>query len=91
MSRGRAITTVDREVLAFAGAGCTNRQMARIRGRSEDTIRNELTTVFRKLRVQSRAHAVSRALTRGVVTFEQIDDATLAALRAGVMPWRIEG
>ena len=55
---GTALTIIERELLRLAAAGRTNAEIALTRGRSEATVRNQLTVVFRKLGVRNRMEAV---------------------------------
>lgn len=51
------LTSVERELLKWVAAGRTNSEIAALRGRSEATVRNQLTVVFKKLGVSNRAAA----------------------------------
>ncbi len=57
-SAGPKLSGTEREILRWVAAGRTNAEIARLRGRSESTVRNQLTTLFRKLGVSNRAAAV---------------------------------
>ena len=52
------LTFTEREILKWVAAGRTNAEIAELRGRSEATIRNQLTLAFKKLGVSNRASAV---------------------------------
>lgn len=52
------LSGTEREILRWVAAGRTNAEIARLRGRSESTVRNQLTALFRKLGVSNRAAAV---------------------------------
>jgi DNA-binding CsgD family transcriptional regulator len=52
------LTCTEREILKWVAAGRTNAEIAELRGRSEATIRNQLTLAFKKLGVSNRASAV---------------------------------
>lgn len=56
------LTSTERDVLRLVAAGRTNADIAKARGRSESTVRNQLTVAFRKLGVRNRAEAVRVAL-----------------------------
>lgn len=58
--RGRAaLTTHELNLLQWLCAGQTNAQIGRALGRSEKTIRNQLTRLYEKLEAANRAHAVA--------------------------------
>ena len=56
-SKGK-LTATEREIMKWVAAGRTNAEIAQLRGRSEATIKNQLTATFRKLGVSNRAAAV---------------------------------
>ena len=62
-----AIPLSNREVqiLALVAEGNTNKQIARILGISEQTVKNHITAILLKLNANDRAHAVALALRRG--------------------------
>jgi DNA-binding CsgD family transcriptional regulator len=49
----------EHRLLEWLAAGRTNAQIGQCAGRSEKTIRNQLTTVYAKLGVANRAEAVA--------------------------------
>ena len=53
------LTTSERAVLRRVAAGNTNAQIGQHLGRSEKTVRNQLTRVYAKLGVVNRAEAVA--------------------------------
>ena len=55
---GAVLTIIERELLRLVAAGRTNAEIALTRGRSEATVRNQLTVAFRKLGVRNRMEAV---------------------------------
>ena len=55
------------EVLELLAKGCSNKEIARLLGFSEDGAKAHLKTVFAKLGVQDRTEAVSVALQRGLI------------------------
>ena len=61
------LTSRELEVLELLLSGLTNREIGRILGNSENTIRNHTINIFAKLEVSDRAEAVSAALERGIV------------------------
>jgi len=56
-----SLTALERELLRWVAAGRSNAQIARLRGRSEATIRNQLHALYKKLGVANRAEAVTVA------------------------------
>ena len=63
----RELTPRELEVLKLLVRGLTNREIAKVLGNSENTVRNHTIRIFAKLYVSDRAEAVSAALQRGIV------------------------
>jgi DNA-binding NarL/FixJ family response regulator len=61
------LTAREVEVLHFAGKGLRNKAIARVIGRTEDTINAHLRHVTAKLGTADRTEAVTVALQRGVL------------------------
>jgi DNA-binding CsgD family transcriptional regulator len=61
------LTPREAEVLTLIGEGMTNKLIARHLGISTHTVKYHLEAVFAKLRVNSRAEALSQGLRRGLV------------------------
>ena len=61
------LTTREHEVLRLAAKGLRNRDIARVIGRSEETIKVHLKHVMAKLDVDDRTEAVMIALQRGII------------------------
>jgi len=59
------LTPREREILEFLAHGLDNHEIAARLGLSEKTVRNNVTTIFDKLRVTTRAQAVARARDAG--------------------------
>lgn len=59
------LTPREREVLAHLRLGHTNAQIGLALGSSPSTVRNQLSSIYRKLGVGTRAEAVGVALSRG--------------------------
>lgn len=70
------LTAAEAEIVALLVRGKTNREIAIARGTKPSTVRIQLTPIFRKLGVQSRAQAIVVALRHGLA------DVPLAARRA---------
>lgn len=61
-SRTAGLTEAEAEVLGLLAQGLDNRSIADRLGKSEKTVRNQVSVVLSKLGVQSRAQAIVRAL-----------------------------
>ena len=59
----------DREVsvLEYAAKGCANKTIAAHLGISEDTVKVHMKNIFAKLDANDRTHAVTIALSRGIL------------------------
>jgi DNA-binding NarL/FixJ family response regulator len=55
------------EVLALVAKGLSNREIARVLGRAEETVKVHLKNVFDKLGVEDRTEAVTTAMQRGIL------------------------
>jgi DNA-binding NarL/FixJ family response regulator len=55
------------EVLRFAGQGLRNKDIARVIGRTEETIKAHLKHIMAKLGASDRTEAVTVALQRGII------------------------
>ncbi len=69
-SRGRQpsrLSLIERQLLALVAAGLSNRQIAVQTGKSPNTIRNQLATLIHRLGVATRASAVAKAMTLGLI------------------------
>jgi DNA-binding CsgD family transcriptional regulator len=53
------------EVLNYAALGKSNKQIARVMGLSESTVKNHFSSTLRKLHANDRTHAVTLALCNG--------------------------
>gem|GEM_PF-498598 len=62
-----SLTPAELEVLKWCKEGKTSWEIGEITRRSERTVRFHLANLFRKLNVTSRAHAVAKALTSGLL------------------------
>jgi two-component system NarL family response regulator len=61
------LTPRELDVLKLLVKGLTNREISKVLGNSENTVRNHTIRIFAKLYVSDRAEAVSAALQRGIV------------------------
>lgn len=64
---GRPLTAREVQVLASAGRGMSNLEIAHALSVSEQTVKNHLSRIFRKLGVSDRTEAVVYAIRRGWV------------------------
>lgn len=62
------LTTREQQVLDLLATGATNAAIARTLAYSVSTIRDETTSIYRKLQVKGRAEAVGRAIQLGLIT-----------------------
>ena len=57
----------EREVLELVAKGLSNKEIARVLGRAEETVKVHLKNIFDKLGVEDRTEAVTTALQRGII------------------------
>jgi DNA-binding NarL/FixJ family response regulator len=55
------------EVLGLVAKGLSNKEVARVLGRAEETVKVHLKNIFEKLGVEDRTEAVTTALQRGII------------------------
>ena len=60
------LTRLERQLLVWLAAGRSNAEIAALRGRSPTTVRNQISTLFRKLHVATRAEAVALAASQAI-------------------------
>lgn len=65
--RDADLSADDLEILLRASQGATNREIGVAMNRSEIAIKKRLQSVFQKLEVNDRAHAVAEAIRRGLI------------------------
>jgi DNA-binding NarL/FixJ family response regulator len=58
------------EVLTLVSKGLSNKQIARLIGRTEETVKAHLKNIFGKLGVEDRTEAVMTAMQRGILRFD---------------------
>ena len=64
------LTPRETQILNYVAEGNTNKQIARILQISEQTIKNHVSAILRKLNANDRAHAVVLAIRRGWISVE---------------------
>ncbi|MFC1865435.1 LuxR C-terminal-related transcriptional regulator [Chloroflexota bacterium] len=64
------LTNRETQILNHITEGNTNKQIARILGISEQTIKNHVSAILRKLNANDRAHAVVLAIRQGWITVD---------------------
>ncbi len=68
------LTAREVEVLRALARGHSNREIASVLFVSEETVKTHVGNVLAKLRVENRAQAIVKALKRGLVTLEDLED-----------------
>jgi two-component system response regulator DegU len=66
------LTQRERQILTYIAEGNTNKQIANILNISEQTIKNHVSAILRKLNANDRAHAVVLAFRRGLIRLDEI-------------------
>lgn len=61
------LTAREQEVLRHVAGGLANKEIAREIGRSTETVKAHLESIFQKLGARDRTHAVTIALRRGII------------------------
>jgi len=64
------LTSKEVQILNYIAEGNTNKRIASILGISEQTIKNHVSAILRKLNANDRAHAVFLALRNGWISIE---------------------
>ena len=72
-SNSRFLTPRERDVLAMIGQGFSNKRIARILEISPETVKTHVKRVFLKLAVNTRAEAVCRAGSLGLLGLDSED------------------
>jgi DNA-binding NarL/FixJ family response regulator len=60
------------EILGLVAEGHQNKQIAVVQGVSEQTVKNHVSSILRKLHANDRAHAVVLGMRRGLVPLPQV-------------------
>jgi len=64
------LTPREIEILDYMARGSSNKQIASQLDVSEQTVKNQITSIFRKLDANARTEAVWKALERGIISFK---------------------
>jgi DNA-binding NarL/FixJ family response regulator len=64
------LTQRERQILSYIADGNTNKQIAAILDISEQTIKNHVCAILRKMNANDRAHAVVLAIKKGWISLE---------------------
>ena len=67
---GPEITTREREILTLVTRGNANKEIAATLGISEDTVKQHVSRILVKLKVNDRAQATAEAIRRGLVNVD---------------------
>ena len=62
------LTSKETEILDYMAEGYLNKQIADALGVSEQTIKNHVTSILRKLNVNARTQAVVLAIKKGLIS-----------------------
>jgi two-component system response regulator DegU len=65
------LTTREIQILSYIANGNTNKQVAHVLGISEQTVKNHISAIFRKLNANDRAHAVALAIRNQWVSIDE--------------------
>jgi two-component system, NarL family, response regulator DegU len=69
------LTTRETQILSYVANGNTNKQIASVLQISEQTIKNHVSAILRKLNANDRAHAVVLAIRHGWISIDSNKDA----------------
>jgi len=65
------LTPRETEILNYMAQGYLNKQIAEVLSVSEQTVKNHITSILRKLNANARTHAVVIAIKKGLVTISK--------------------
>jgi DNA-binding NarL/FixJ family response regulator len=65
------LTPREIEILDYVAQGNSNKEIAYALGISDQTVKNHITSILRKLAVNDRTQAVIHALKRGWITLDE--------------------
>ena len=67
LHRKQTLTYHQLEIVRYVARGDTDKQIAEVMGCSAQSIRNQLRTIYAKLNVHKRKHAVRVAIEQGIL------------------------
>ena len=70
------LTSRETQILGYIAEGNSNKQIARILQISEQTIKNHVSAILRKLNANDRAHAVVLAIRHGWISVEETPESS---------------
>jgi DNA-binding NarL/FixJ family response regulator len=76
------LTPKEVQILTHVAEGNSNKRIANILGISEQTIKNHVSAILRKLNANDRAHAVFIAIRNGLISVQATSDG------GGQQPWK---
>lgn len=76
-----SLTSRELQILNLIADGCSNKQIATILDRSEQTVKNHVSNILRKLNANDRAHAVVLAIRGGWIMAEALADTGIVTSR----------
>ena len=68
----KMLTPRETEVMDLVSQGKSNWDISRILGCSEHTISNHISSILKKLNASNRAHAVAKAIFKGVISINVV-------------------
>lgn len=74
----RSINSFETRILSMVSADLKDKQIAEYLGISGRTVTYQLSVIYAKLGVSTRAGAVGEALSKGIITPYQVTDAKLS-------------
>jgi two-component system response regulator DegU len=64
------LTNRETQVLKLIADGNSNKQIAQILDTSEQTVKNQVSSILRKLNANDRAHAIVMGIRRGLISLD---------------------
>ncbi len=80
------LTPKEVQILTHVAEGNSNKRIANILGISEQTIKNHVSAILRKLNANDRAHAVFIAIRNGLITVQTTHASSPPMMRTGSKP-----
>jgi len=65
------LTSRELEILKMLSKGLTNKQIGRVLGISDNTVKNHVNSIIEKLEVSDRTEAATTAIQRGLITVDE--------------------